>query len=117
MDSTLTVSPICTCAVVSANLAVSSATITSFSTALGGKFASGITPESLVASMDVTGIVIFSEPSKEVAVPVAAPLNAIVLKVIDPSTDKVIKEIPSREVQQMQIRIRETIGFLFDEFV
>ena len=55
--------------------------MTSFSTALGGKFASGITPESLVASMDVTGIVIFSEPSNEVAVPVAAPLNAIVLAV------------------------------------
>lgn len=44
-------------------------------------------------------------------------LGKVVVKVIDPSTDKVIKEIPSREVQQMQIRIRETIGFLFDEFV
>ena len=44
-------------------------------------------------------------------------LGKVVVKVIDPSTDKVIKEIPSREVQQMQIRIRETIGFLFDELV
>lgn len=44
-------------------------------------------------------------------------LGKVVVKVIDPSTDKVIKEIPSREIQQMQIRIRETIGFLFDEFV
>ena len=44
-------------------------------------------------------------------------LGKVVVKVIDPSTDKVIKEIPSREVQQMQIRIRETIGFLFDEMV
>ena len=44
-------------------------------------------------------------------------LGKVVVKVIDPSTDKVIKEIPSQEVQQMQIRIRETIGFLFDELV
>lgn len=44
-------------------------------------------------------------------------LGRVVVKVIDPSTDKVIKEIPSQEVQQMQIRIRETIGFLFDETV
>ena len=44
-------------------------------------------------------------------------LGKVVVKVIDPSTDKVIKEIPSQEVQQMQIRIRETIGFLFDETV
>ena len=44
-------------------------------------------------------------------------LGKVVVKVIDPSTDKVIKEIPSQEVQKMQIQIRETIGFLFDEIV
>jgi flagellar protein FlaG len=42
-------------------------------------------------------------------------LDKVVVKVVDPSTDKVIKEIPSAEVQQMQIRIREALGFLFDE--
>lgn len=44
-------------------------------------------------------------------------LGQIVVKVIDPSTDKVIKEIPSAEVQKMQIRIKEAIGLIFDETV
>ncbi len=42
-------------------------------------------------------------------------LDRVVIKVIDPSTDKVIKEIPSAEVQEMQIRIKDALGFLFDE--
>lgn len=42
-------------------------------------------------------------------------LNRVVIKVIDSSTDKVIKEIPSAEVQEMQIRIKDALGFLFDE--
>lgn len=42
-------------------------------------------------------------------------LDRVVIKVIDPSTDKVIKEIPSEEVQEMQIRIKDALGFLFDE--
>lgn len=44
-------------------------------------------------------------------------LGKVVIKVIDPSTDKVIKEIPSAEVQDMQVRMRETIGLLFDEMI
>lgn len=44
-------------------------------------------------------------------------LDRVVIKVIDPSTDKVIKEIPSAEVQEMQIRIKDAIGFLFDETI
>ncbi len=42
-------------------------------------------------------------------------LGRVVVKVIDSSTDKVIKEIPSAEVQKMQIRIKEVLGLLFDE--
>ena len=38
---------------------------------------SGIIPVSFVASTEVVGIVISEEPSKAVAVPVTAPLNAI----------------------------------------
>ena len=44
-------------------------------------------------------------------------LGKVVVKVIDSSTDKVIKEIPSQEVQNMQLHIKETIGLLFDEIV
>ncbi len=42
-------------------------------------------------------------------------LGQVVVKIVDPSTDKVIKEIPSADVQQLQIKIRETIGLLVDE--
>ena len=44
-------------------------------------------------------------------------LGEVIVKVIDPSTDKVIKEIPSAEIQQLQLRIKQTLGLLFDETI
>ena len=43
--------------------------------------------------------------------------NQILVKVIDPETDKVIKILPPEELQRLHSKIRETIGFLFDEQV
>ncbi|UTC61554.1 flagellar protein FlaG [Treponema sp. OMZ 788] len=43
--------------------------------------------------------------------------NRIVVKVIDANTDKVIREIPSEEIQRLQARILETVGLLFDETI
>ncbi len=42
-------------------------------------------------------------------------LGQVVVKIVDASTDKVIKELPPRELQRLHVRIRETIGLLFDE--
>ena len=42
-------------------------------------------------------------------------LGQVVVKVIDPETDKVIKEIPPAELQRLHIRIREAIGLLIDK--
>ena len=42
-------------------------------------------------------------------------LEQVVVKVIDASTDKVIKELPPEELQRVHIRIREAIGLLIDE--
>lgn len=42
-------------------------------------------------------------------------LNEVVVKVIDRTTDKVIKELPPREIQRLHVRIREAIGLLIDE--
>jgi flagellar protein FlaG len=42
-------------------------------------------------------------------------LNQVVVKVIDKETDKVIKELPSEELQRLHVRIREAIGLLIDE--
>ena len=43
--------------------------------------------------------------------------NDITVKVIDPETDKVIKVLPPKELQRLHSRIKETIGFLFDEVI
>jgi flagellar protein FlaG len=41
----------------------------------------------------------------------------VLVKVIDSETDKVIKVLPPEELQRLHQRIRETIGFLFDQRV
>jgi flagellar protein FlaG len=41
----------------------------------------------------------------------------VIVKVIDPSTDKVIKELPPEEMQKLHQRIKETLGLLFDQTV
>ncbi|MDR1107984.1 MAG: flagellar protein FlaG [Spirochaetaceae bacterium] len=41
--------------------------------------------------------------------------HEIMVKVIDPETDKVIKVLPPEELQRLHEKIRETLGFLFDE--
>ncbi|HIW36388.1 MAG TPA: flagellar protein FlaG [Candidatus Treponema faecavium] len=43
--------------------------------------------------------------------------DSIIVKIVDPSTDKVIKEIPSAEIQNIKIRIKEAIGVIFDAAV
>jgi len=44
-------------------------------------------------------------------------LNQVVVAIVDPSTNQVIKEIPSADIQKMKARIRKTIGLLFDEMI
>jgi flagellar protein FlaG len=43
--------------------------------------------------------------------------HEITVKVIDAATDKVIKVLPPEELQRLHSKIKETIGFLFDEKV
>jgi flagellar protein FlaG len=43
--------------------------------------------------------------------------NEVTVKVIDSETDKVIKVLPPEELQRLHRRVKETIGFLFDERV
>lgn len=44
-------------------------------------------------------------------------LDQMIVKVIDPETDTVIKELPPSELQRVHLRIREAIGLLLDESV
>lgn len=48
---------------------------------------------------------------------VSKELEQVIVKVIDSSTDKIIREIPSAEIQKLQLRIKETLGLLFDESI
>ncbi|MDR2701903.1 MAG: flagellar protein FlaG [Spirochaetaceae bacterium] len=41
--------------------------------------------------------------------------DEIIVKVLDPETDKVIKVLPPEELQRLHSKLKETIGFLFDE--
>ncbi len=44
-------------------------------------------------------------------------LGRVVIKVIDPSTQSVIREIPSEDMQKLQSYLKEAVGLLFDETV
>lgn len=48
---------------------------------------------------------------------VSKELNQVIVKVIDSNTDTVIREIPSAEIQKLQIRIKDALGLLFDESI
>lgn len=44
-------------------------------------------------------------------------LGSVVVKIIDPKTDTVIKEIPSADMQKLKINIRKAIGVIFDDMI
>lgn len=44
-------------------------------------------------------------------------LDKVIVKIVDPSTNKVIKEIPSADIQRLQVRIKEALGLLIDETI
>lgn len=41
-------------------------------------------------------------------------LGAVVVRVVDSTTNQVLKEIPSEDIQKLKIRIRQAIGSLYD---
>jgi flagellar protein FlaG len=43
--------------------------------------------------------------------------HEVIVKVVDEETDKVIKVIPPEELQRLHKKLKETIGFLFNERV
>lgn len=55
--------------------------------------------------------------NRELKFQVSDELNRVIVKVIDSSTDKVIREIPSAEIQKLQLQIQEAIGLLFDQSI
>jgi len=43
-------------------------------------------------------------------------LNEVIVTIVDPDTKQVLKELPSKEIQNLKLRIRKVIGNLFDDF-
>lgn len=44
-------------------------------------------------------------------------LDEVVVTVIDSSTNEIIREIPSEDLQKIQIHMKQAIGLLFDEMI
>ena len=44
-------------------------------------------------------------------------LDKVVVRVVDTSTNEVIREIPSEDLQRIQARMTHAIGVLFDEMI
>ncbi len=44
-------------------------------------------------------------------------LKAVVVTVVDSSTNQVVKEIPSEDIQKLKVRIRKAIGNIYDNLV
>ena len=52
---------------------------------------------------------------RELRFSVNKELDQVVVKVIDSTTDKVIKEIPPEDIIRLHLRMKEVIGLLFDK--
>lgn len=44
-------------------------------------------------------------------------LGCVVVKIIDPNTEKVIREVPSKDIQKMKLSIRRAMGVIFNDVV
>ena len=44
-------------------------------------------------------------------------LGSVVISIIDSSTNQVVKQIPSEDMQKLKLRIRKAIGSIFDEVI
>lgn len=42
-------------------------------------------------------------------------LGSVVVTILDSNTNKVLKQIPSEDIQNLKLRIRKAIGNIFDE--
>jgi ORF 111 len=59
-----------------------------------------------------------TEPfTRELDFSVNKEINRVIVRVIDKKTSEIIKEIPSREMQNIQLRIQELLGQVFDKQV
>ncbi|MCQ2573605.1 MAG: flagellar protein FlaG [Treponema sp.] len=44
-------------------------------------------------------------------------LNTVIVRIVDSTTNQVVKEIPSEDMVKLKIRIRKAIGSLYDKMI
>ena len=54
-------------------------------------------------------------PSNKLQFSINKELGSVIVSIIDASTNQVVKQIPSEDMQKLKLRIRKVIGNLFDE--
>ena len=96
-------------------LAQRSARVEQFVQSLPGNDRSASRQESFAAAADMERISLAF--NKKLQFIVDHQSNEVIVKVIDVETDKVIKVLPPEELQRLHSKLKETIGFLFDQRV
>ena len=48
---------------------------------------------------------------------VNSELDEVVVTVVDSATNEIIRQIPSEDLQKLQLRMKQAIGVLFDEII
>ncbi len=43
-------------------------------------------------------------------------LGSVIITIVDSNTNQILKEIPSKDIQKLKIRIRKQIGSIIDQF-
>ncbi len=67
------------------------------------------------ASKNIDTSSVPSSIGKKLQYNVNEKLDQVVVKVVDPVTNEIVREIPSTEMQNMQIRVKDAIGNFIDE--
>ncbi len=67
------------------------------------------------ASSNIETSSVQSSIGKKLQYNVNEKLDQVVVKVVDPATNEIVREIPSTEMQQMRIRVKDAIGNFIDE--
>ena len=73
--------------------------------------------ESVNAEIERVQAELSSSLGRKVQFNINQELGKVIVKVVDPSTDKVIREITSEDVQALQIKMKQLSALIIDEMV
>ena len=99
-----------------AKIAQQNAVVEQFAASLPGNNRQNYTPQELKrATADIEQVSLTF--NKKLQFVVDHKSQEVIVKVIDKDTDKVVKVLPPEELQRLHRKLKETIGFLYNERV